>query len=193
MVGGERKIFEVSIKGTAECHVQAYKAREKSYVNGVTASLLKVIPCTDTKHLSLNGASPLHSQCSAPAKSHEAHRYAGALGFSGLQGPKRSSRVEGKDPISSITEGLCSTRESQTSLSPKLPHYSAKSPSLQFWADLLFPAWSAGSKASVAHPEPHDHDYFGKWKMLFVLVVCQRVLVISSWAKSELHRHGPHL
>lgn len=29
MVGGERKIFEVSIKGTAERHVEAYKAREK--------------------------------------------------------------------------------------------------------------------------------------------------------------------
>lgn len=43
MVGGEKKIFEVSIKGTAECHVWNHKLGKKKLVDSVILSLLKVI------------------------------------------------------------------------------------------------------------------------------------------------------
>lgn len=166
------------------------KLEKKSYINGVIASLLKVIPCTETKRLSLNGASPLHSQCSAPVKSLEAHSYVGVLGFSGCKDPKAAVEQKGK------TQSPPSQKGSEAQGSPR--HLSAQTsltvlPGLPPFNFGLICSSQPGSKASAAHPEPHDHDYFGKSKMLFVLVVCQKVLVISSWAESELHRPSPHL
>lgn len=48
---GEKKTFEVSIKGIAECHLWSYTAREKKLVNSVILSLFKVIPRAEMENL----------------------------------------------------------------------------------------------------------------------------------------------
>lgn len=88
------------------------QSQGKKLVNGVIVGLPKVIPWVEMENLSLDGASPLHSKYSAPAKPRKAHKWMGSLRFLGCEDPKSSIQAEGKDPV------FCSAKGFPTQSSP---------------------------------------------------------------------------